>query len=325
MQFRGGPNRLHASRKAIEKYGTIEGCFACAAIWRKGHLLTKTGRLGHNHTETCRNRIKGLMADDLEYRTLMQQHQQSGETFLAEKTVEKTDIDVISTEYLKERIGNVKKAIHLIKQKMEREQGMGVGMQLDQIMLQMVTAGMDVAEFYSPPRVIQLAQDMGLRAGWSLDFTTNDEDGRAWNFNDAEMRHRAARKVLEDKPLLLIGSPTCTVFSTMNFINHSRMSTEEVEARYAYARRHLEFSTRLYKMQMDAGRYFLHGHRHAAISWQEDCIRRILGKHGVVKVVGDQCMYGFISRDKQRRPSEETDWVHDQLGMYCAAIGKAMS
>ena len=56
-------------------------------------------------------------------------------------------VDVISIEYLEERIGQVKEAIHHIKQKMKQESRTGVGSQLDQTMLQMIIAGMDVAEF----------------------------------------------------------------------------------------------------------------------------------------------------------------------------------
>ena len=90
-------------------------------------------------------------------------------------------------------------------------------------MLQMMVSAMDVAEFYSPPRVAKMAAEMGLRAGWGMDLTTQDNDGRPWDFNILEMRNRAARKVLEDKPLLLIGSPMCTVYCTMNNINHAKM------------------------------------------------------------------------------------------------------
>ena len=74
-------------------------------------------------------------------------------------------------------------------------------------MMHMMIAAMDVAEFYSPPRVATMASRMGLRVGWSLDLTTKDTDGRAWDFNVPEMRNRAARLVLKDKPMLLIGSP----------------------------------------------------------------------------------------------------------------------
>lgn len=66
-----------------------------------------------------------------------------------------------------------------------------------------------VAEAYSPPRVAVMANKIGLRGGWSLDLTTHDEDGTPWGSNDARMRNRAMRKFVCDKPLLLIGWPTC--------------------------------------------------------------------------------------------------------------------
>ena len=121
-------------------------------------------------------------------------------------------------------------------------------------MLQTLIANMDVAEFYSPQRVTSIAKQMGLRAGWSLDLTTQDIDGRAWDFNVLEMRNRAVRRVLTDKPLLLIGSPMCNVYSTMNNINHAHMTPETVKERFAYARKHLEFATKLYQLQMQGGR-----------------------------------------------------------------------
>ena len=129
-----------------------------------------------------------------------------------------------------------------------------ISTQLDQIMLQKLVAAMDVAEFYSPPRVADVAMKIGLRAGWSLDLTTHDTDGRAWDFNILEMRNRAARKVLTDKPLLFIGSPMCIVYSVMNNANHFKMPPEVVRERFAYARKHLEFATKLYQLQIQAGR-----------------------------------------------------------------------
>lgn len=35
--FRGGPDKLPVSRKAVAKYGITEGCAACIAIKRLGH------------------------------------------------------------------------------------------------------------------------------------------------------------------------------------------------------------------------------------------------------------------------------------------------
>ena len=293
VKFKGGPDRLHISRKAIERYGPTAGCPACTAIERQKHLRNPIGRFGHNHNETCRERIKDFMRDDPQYRQLLQRHRQSsGSNELANLTQGDSDIDVMSQDYYEERRGHVEKALHMVKQKMQRSRMQDVSTQLDQMMLQMLIMNMDIAEFYSPPRVAKMARDIGLRAGWSLDLTTNDSDGRAWDFNDVEMRKRAVRKVFEDKPLLLIGSPMCTIYSSMNQINHARMSPEEVEERFRYARRHLEFSTKLYKIQIEVGRYFLHEHPHTASSWYETCIQQILKKEGVMHVVGDQCMYG---------------------------------
>lgn len=59
-KYRGGPNRLHISRKATERYGSTDGCPACAAIARRGNL---SGMLGYNHNDGCKDRIKELMMD----------------------------------------------------------------------------------------------------------------------------------------------------------------------------------------------------------------------------------------------------------------------
>ena len=141
-----------------------------------------------------------------------------------------------------------------------------------------------------------MARKIGLRAGWSLDLITTDVDGRAWDFNSVEMWNRAARRVLQDRPLLLIGSPMCTVYSTMNDVNHARMSEEDVGARSRYARKHVEFSVNLNEMQVDAGRDFLHEHPHRASPWQETCIKDIMKREGVLRVAGDQCMYGLKAK-----------------------------
>eukprot|EP00973_Karenia_brevis_P026496 3656165-Karenia_brevis.AAC.1 len=53
---------------------------------------------------------------------------------------------------------------------------------------------MDVAEIYSPPRVVDCAKEFNLEGGWSLDLTTCDTDGEPWDFNKVEMRSRAIRK-----------------------------------------------------------------------------------------------------------------------------------
>ena len=69
--LKSGQDRLHVSRKAIAKFGTTHGCPGCDAIIRRGHIA---GRLGYNHSNTCRQRIFNEMTRDPEYKSLVDKH-----------------------------------------------------------------------------------------------------------------------------------------------------------------------------------------------------------------------------------------------------------
>ena len=277
-------DRLHRSKKAIQKFGPTEGCPACKIIGRYGQV---TGRIGQHHSHACRARIIDLMKEDPEYRQLMQTHERKQGDDQAEAVMQ---------EGAREFRNQARIFFHNMKQEVIQEQG-NVSKQLDVVMMQMLINKMEVAEVCSPPRVTDIAHKMGLKAGWSLDIITVDQDGRSWDFNEVEMRNRAVRKLLRDEPLLLIGSPMCTAFSVMNNLNCPKMCPEEVKRRIEYGRRHVEFCAKFYAMQWRAGRYFLHEHPEGTSSWQETCIVKLLKKEGVIKVNGDQCMYGLRSRD----------------------------
>ena len=118
-------------------------------------------------------------------------------------------------------------------EKMVREQWKCKQNQLNQMMRTILFEQMDVAEAYSRPRIAAMAEKMGLRAGWSLDLTTCDEEGRPWDFNNSQMRNAAIRKLLQHQPRLLIGSPMCGPFGTMNNMNYSKMSAEEKQMKIA--------------------------------------------------------------------------------------------
>ena len=55
---------------------------------------------------------------------------------------------------------------------------------------------------------------------------------------------------------------------------------------------------KLFDIQWRSGRYFLHEHPDGAGSWLEQCIKKLLNKHGVVRTTGDQCMYGLTTKAK---------------------------
>ena len=232
-----------------------------------------------------------MMRDDPQYRQLVQKNQRRLDIIQEDNNNDDKDRRTQNSKREEQR-GHVRKAVHVVKQEMSRTLT-NVSPQLDQSMVQLMVNAMDVAELYSPPRIAEMTSNIGLRVGWSMDITTQDSDGRPWDFNIPEMRNRAARRVLTDRPLLLIGSPMCTIHSMMNNINHSRMPAEMVQERFAYARKHSKFAASLYKLQVQGGRYFLHEHPESASSWQEQCIQEVLKLQGVEKAIGDQCRYGL--------------------------------
>ena len=103
----------------------------------------------------------------------------------------------------------------------------------------------DVAEIFSPKRVNEFVKDYELQEGWSFDLTTTDENGNPWHFNDPNMRNKAARRVLQDKPTLVIGSPPCTYFSQLMGMGWSRMDTDEAWQKWNEAVGHLNFCLQL--------------------------------------------------------------------------------
>ena len=162
------------------------------------------------------------MREDHQYRQLIQKHNRKfgiiGDDS-RDNTNDSHDADNNRTSpptnwKLEEQRGRVRKAMHAVKQRMKTT-GRDITSQLDNTMMEIMIANVDVAEFYSPPRITKMASQMGLRAGWSMDITTSDVDGKAWDFYVPEMRNRAARRILMDKPLLLIGSSMCTIHSIM--------------------------------------------------------------------------------------------------------------
>ena len=61
--------------------------------------------------------------------------------------------------------------------------------------------------------------ELKIIPGFALDLTTADADGLAWDFDEKEMRDRALERVRREQPMLLVGSPMCTAFSTWQRIN----------------------------------------------------------------------------------------------------------
>ena len=180
-----------------------------------------------------------------------------------------------------------------------------------------------VSEIYSPPRVTNAAKllpEFGCVPGFALDITTVDENGEAWDFNRVEQRRKARELVLQDRPLLLIGSPMCTRFSAWQRINDKKRDPSVVAKEHVRAMVHIKFVMELYQLQAGAGRYLLHGHPAQASSWEEDVVRKTASMDRVRVVVGDQCQYG--AEGHGHRPSKKPTKLMTNSEHIAAALSK---
>ena len=98
----------------------------------------------------------------------------------------------------------------------------------------------DIAEAYSPPRVTNTAHKLGMTMGYVLDLTTG------WDFTAAAHREAAREYVRLTRPELIIGSPVCTMSSSLQ-----RLSTferrEDWFDRFEEAKSHIKFVVCLHK------------------------------------------------------------------------------
>ena len=153
----------------------------------------------------------------------------------------------------------------------------------------------DVAELYSPPRVADEAKKFKLQAREAMDLTTG------WDFNRKGDREKAVEYVETNKPLLVIGSPMCTMFSQLQRFTSW---TAQKQRRWEDHKKHMEFVTAIYEMQAKAGRLFLHEHPTQATSWDLPGMRRLRKREGVHVVEGDQCMFGLTTFGQKSRGAQ---------------------
>ena len=152
-----------------------------------------------------------------------------------------------------------------------------------------------VSEVYSPPRVtkvLKMLPTADVLPGFALDLTTVNERGEHLDFTQAAKRKEALEKIETEKPYIVIGSPICTPWSSLQNLSEPRRDPAAVERERVEAEVHLRFVCDTYKAQYEAGRYFLHGHPLFATSWKTDIIQEVMELPGVETAWGDQCQNG---------------------------------
>lgn len=66
---------------------------------------------------------------------------------------------------------------------------------------------------------IKMLPSLKLIPGVSLDLTTSNEAGEPWDFAKASKRKEAEDLLEDQKPMLLVGGPIRTAFSSWQYLN----------------------------------------------------------------------------------------------------------
>ena len=123
-----------------------------------------------------------------------------------------------------------------------------------------------VTEVFGPGRFTSRCSAFNLKPGSAFDLR-NGQD-----FDLLADRKKALDILETEKPALVIGSPKCAPWSSMqNLVPNS----PEKEARVKQGLRHMTFMADIYRRQVEAGRMFLHEQPKTATSWNLTVIKRI--------------------------------------------------
>ena len=145
-----------------------------------------------------------------------------------------------------------------------------------------------VMEVFSPPRLVPEAVRQGLQASVSLDKDTG------WDANLPEDRLQLQRLMRDHRPVMLMLSPECRMFSILTRnVNLPKMDPLVAEILMTEAVSHVDLCMDLALQQHEAGRFFVMEHPAGASSWKLPSIQRILHLAGVWKINFAQCRYGL--------------------------------
>ena len=143
-----------------------------------------------------------------------------------------------------------------------------------------------------------------------------------WNFDRDDHKKLAWKRVKEDAPYLLIGSPPCTYFSVLQELNkavHGKKPgwQQKFDIEGEKAIKHVEFCCALYKFQIQSGRHLLHEHPWTARSWKLKCVDDLL-KHPAVNLSqGHMCQFRMMSHVD--RPGGEMGLVKKPTGFMTSS------
>ena len=91
----------------------------------------------------------------------------------------------------------------------------------------------------------------------------------------------------------------CTALSILQGLNRARMDPGKWETMWNKGMGYMLFATKLYPIQRDDGRFFLHEHLASASSWRLPEMQSLTSDLGIKKVNAHMCRFKMMSEDEQ--------------------------
>ena len=116
-----------------------------------------------------------------------------------------------------------------------------------------------------------------------------------WDFTNVEMRNQAFKKIVAEKPFLLVGAHPCATWRSKSNASWSRMTQRENDDELHRARVHMQFVCRMYTLQHE-----LHEHCQSELTWRKDCVEEIQEMTGakLMSVSQGSCSLPSIRRER---------------------------
>ena len=310
------PRRLYLRRADLEEHGYTVGCPAC--VW----LQTGLGFRGP-HSQECRERVEGAIRETEEGGARIEKRTGRINQWNASKDPDTEDANM-EAEAAKGRggveggaaagqaesqgaadvetagIASADAGAMGGEQRDEATQSMEVGSvdRRDEVAIMKHLMGVGSANVRHSTIAEKFSSSLSIKDGW--DFTRKSDRRRAW------------KRVIEEEPVLIIGSPPHAPFAILQQLDGATRRDDKEwvsrhRRRWGEAVAHLEFCIRLYRHQLSQGRHFVHEHPWTSSSWNTKAIVDFAEDPRVLWTRADKCMHGFVNYASEWRtlPTQE--------------------
>ena len=162
--------------------------------------------------------------------------------------------------------------------------------------------GVDIAEVFSPPRMVQRAGAMGM----SVEVDASFDLLTGYDLSQTIDQERCKKRLMELNPFCVSLSPPCTYFSTWMYYNVSHMNPDKFRDGLEQGVAYLEFCLEIMQWQSDRGGRFIFEHPAFAKSWEEEALLTAARLPNVVFARTDMCRWGLkgpAGKQKIKKPT----------------------